>query len=183
MEASIKKHTGTFGSFGVISFNGNKSITTGGGGMILTNDKSLAKKARHLVSVAKVKHKYDYIHDEIGYNYAMPNINAALGCAQLENISKIIKFKRKLYLKYKSVFKDLRDVIILKESSDSVSNYWLQTLILKDHNKKNFKKIINFINNKGYQVRPAWKLISEMKSYKRFPSMNLINSKKLEIRL
>ena len=108
------KHTGTFGEFGVLSFNGNKSITTGNGGAILTNDSKLAKKAKHLTSTAKIPHKWEYIHDEIGYNYRMSNINAALGCAQLEQVSKIIEAKRKLYDQYLDVFSTILKLLFSK---------------------------------------------------------------------
>ena len=99
------KHTGTFGDIGILSFNGNKIITTGGGGAILTNRKELAHKAEHLISTAKKKHPWEYDHDEVGYNYRMPNINAALGLAQIENIDKLLSLKRKLYHKYFDIFK------------------------------------------------------------------------------
>lgn len=172
-----KKHTGTFGLFGVLSFNGNKSITTGGGGALITRSAKLAKKAKHLVNVSKLKHKFKLKHDKVGYNFSMPNLNAALGLAQLENLKKIIFLKRKLYLRYQSNFKDMLDVTILKEPKNNYSNYWLQTLILKNYSLKILNKILNYINNKGIQVRPSWDLISDMSVYKNCPRMDLKGSK------
>lgn len=172
-----KKHTGTFGIFGVLSFNGNKSITTGGGGALITRSAKLAKDARHLVNVSKLKHKFKLKHDKIGYNFSMPNLNAALGLAQVENLKKIISLKRKLYLKYQNSFKDMQDVTILKEPKNNYSNYWLQTLILKKYSSKILNKILKYINSKGIQVRPSWDLISDMNVYKNCPRMNLDGSK------
>ena len=171
------KHTGTFGHFGVISFNGNKSLTTGGGGVVITNNYNLASKIKFLSSAAKIKHKYKYIHGDVGYNYRLSNLNAALGCAQLEKIKKIIFSQRKLFTKYKQSFKDFKSIYILNEPKNSRSNFWLQTLVLKEKNKINIDAILKYINKKGFQVRPAWDLISEIKFYKKFPKMNLDQSK------
>ena len=175
-----KKHVGTFGKFGVLSFNGNKTITTAGGGIILTNNKNLAFKAKHLSTTAKIKSDYELIHDQIGYNYRLSNISSALGCAQMENIKKILLLKRKLYLQYKKYIKDNDYVRLIKEPKNSKSNYWLQTILLENNilNKKNF--IINFLIKSGFNVRPAWKLISDLKPYKNKPKMNLKNSKLLQ---
>ena len=128
-----KKHLGTFGDVGCISFNGNKIITTGGGGIVITNNKRLAKKIRHLTTTAKIPHKWEYIHDEIGFNFRMPNINAALGIAQLEKIKVFLKAKRKILSIYSKVFEKIDGVELYKEPKFSKSNYWLQTLVL---NKK-----------------------------------------------
>ena len=177
------KHTGTFGHLGVISFNGNKSLTTGGGGVIITNSKNLAKKIRFLSSTSKIKHQYKYIHQGIGYNYRLPNINAALGCAQLEKLKKIISSQRKLFAKYNKVFNNLESIEILREPKNSQSNYWLQTLVLKNKNKYHINSILRYINDRGYQIRPVWDLISEMKYYKKFPKMNLDKSKNIRASL
>ena len=171
------KHTGTIGHIGVISFNGNKSLTSGGGGVVLTNNRSLAKKINFLSSTSKIKHKYKYVHQGVGYNYRLSNLNAALGCAQLEKLKKIISSQRKLFVKYKNAFKNLENIEILDEPENSKSNYWLQTLILKKKNKGHIDYILNYINEKGYQARPTWDLISEMKYYNKFPKMNLDKSK------
>ena len=173
------RHTGTIGDVGVISFNGNKSLTTGGGGAVITDNYSLAKKIKFLSSTSKIKHKYKYIHQGVGYNYRLSNISAALGCAQLEKLNKIIISQRKLFIKYKKVFRNFENIEILSEPKNSRSNYWLQTLVLKKKNKTHINSILQYINDRGYQVRPAWDLISEMKYYKKFPKMNLDKSREI----
>lgn len=173
------KHTGTKGDIGVISFNGNKSLTTGGGGAILTNNKSIAERVKLLASTAKIKHLYKYIHDGVGYNYRLANINAAIGCAQLEKLNKIISCQRELFKKYRKAFHDIKNIEIMSEPKNSYSNYWLQTLILKKKEKNSINKILNYINKKGYQTRPVWELINEMKFYRKFPKMNLDKSKEI----
>ena len=174
-----KKHLGTFGDIGCFSFNGNKIITTGGGGMIVLRSKTLAKKIKHITNTAKLKHKWEYIHDEVGYNYRMPNINAALGLAQLKKISLFLKAKRKLFNKYYREFKNIKGINIFKEPEKCKSNYWLQTIIL-DEEKASFKNLIlkNLRNSKIY-CRPVWKLISELKPYRNCPKMNLSGSKEI----
>ena len=152
-------------------------MTSGGGGVVLTNNRSLAKKINFLSSTSKIKHKYKYVHQGVGYNYRLSNLNAALGCAQLEKLKKIISSQRKLFVKYKNAFKNLENIEILDEPENSKSNYWLQTLILKKKNKGHIDYILNYINEKGYQARPTWDLISEMKYYNKFPKMNLDKSK------
>ncbi len=173
------KHTGTIGHIGVISFNGNKSLTTGAGGVVITNSYSLAKKVKFLASTAKVKHAYKYLHKGVGFNYRLANINAALGCAQLEKLNKIISSQRKLFKKYKKVFENIENVEILDEPKNSKSNFWLQTLILKKRNKKKIESILKYVSKKGFQIRPTWDLISEIKFYKKFPKMNLDKSKEI----
>jgi perosamine synthetase len=173
------RHTGTIGDVGVISFNGNKSLTTGGGGAVITDNYSLAKKIKFLSSTSKIKHKYKYIHQGVGYNYRLSNISAALGCAQLEKLNKIVISQRKLFIKYKKVFRNFENIEILSEPKNSRSNYWLQTLVLKKKNKTHINSILQYINDRGYQVRPAWDLISEMKYYKKFPKMNLDKSREI----
>ena len=126
------QHTGTFGKIGVLSFNGNKTITTGGGGMLLFMDEELAKHAKHLTTQAKVPHRWEFVHDEIGYNYRMPNINAALGCAQLENLDKYIANKRETALQYREFFKHIPDIRFFSEPEGCRSNYWLNAVLLKD---------------------------------------------------
>ena len=176
----LKKHAGTFGDIGVLSFNGNKIITTGGGGAILTNKLNLFYKARHLAQVAKKKHKFEFIHDELGYNYRIPNINAALGCSQLKRLNTFIKNKRKLFIRYNLYFSNVKYLSLFKEPKNCKSNYWLQTIILK---KKfaNFKnQFIKFSTLKNVETRPVWKLLSNLKYFKNCPSMNLDNSKVLK---
>ena len=167
------QHTGTFGLLGTLSFNGNKTITTGGGGAILTNDAELAMRAKHLSTTAKLKHPWDYLHDEIGYNYRMPNINAALGCAQIELLPEMIKSQRLLYKKYNSAFKNIEEVSVFKEPNGSNSNYWLQTLILDKPDMIMRDKILKHTNDNGFMTRPAWKLMPELPAFKNCPSMNV----------
>lgn len=177
------KHTGTFGKVGVLSFNGNKIITTGGGGAILTNDSELAKKAKHLTTTAKIMHPWEYDHDKIGYNYRLPNLNAALGCAQLEQLPGLLEKKRKLFECYESVFADKENMKLIAEPSGCKSNYWLQTLLLDIDNEAQRNIILKSVNESGYMARPAWKLMDELKPYRSFPKMNLDNARSLSRRL
>ena len=163
------KHCGTFGKLGIISFNGNKIITTGGGGMIITNDDSIADYARHISNTAKQSHKWRYIHDQIGFNFRMPNINAALGCAQFEKLPEFIDSKRKLFLSYKSVFESIKEVKIFSEPKDCQSNYWLQTLILEEEHKNKLEGILEYTNNNGVMTRPAWDLMHTLRMFKDCP--------------
>lgn len=154
------KHTGTFGKVGAISFNGNKTITTGGGGMMLFNDEELAAHAKHLTTQAKVPHRWEFRHDNIGYNYRMPNINAALGCAQLENLDKFIASKRQLALEYAEYFKNVDDIQFFTEPEDTFSNYWLQAVILKD--KAAQQEFLQQTNDNGVMTRPIWELMNRL---------------------
>ena len=174
-----KKHLGTFGDVGCISFNGNKIITTGGGGVVITNKKKLAKKIKHLTTTAKVKHKWNYIHDEIGYNFRMPNVNAALGIAQLEKINIFLKAKKVLSKKYLKAFKNIKGVSLYVDPKNSNSNHWLQTLILNKRNINLKNKILKESHKKLIFVRPAWKLISELKPYRKYQKMNLSGAKEI----
>ena len=167
------RHTGTFGHLGVMSFNGNKIITAGGGGCIVTNDKVLAEKAKHLSTTAKVPHKWDFNHDMVGYNYRMPDINAALLLAQLENLNDFINNKRNLANKYEGFFKD-RDCDFFKEPKNSKSNYWLNSIILKDKHQKD--KFLEGTNSKGVMTRPIWTLMNNLPMYKDAQCYNLKNS-------
>ncbi len=175
-----KKSVGTYGDLSILSFNGNKIITTGGGGAILTNNKIFYEKAKHLSTQAKISHSWRFIHDEIGYNYRMPNINAALGIAQLENFDKIINVKRKIALKYKNHFLNT-DIKFVDEPKNSVSNFWLNSILLKNKNEK--EKTIKFLNDLNIKVRGCWDLIHTLKMYKDCYSYNLKNSKYIFDRL
>lgn len=165
------KHTGSFGKINAMSFNGNKIITTGGGGAILTDDEALADYAKHLTTTAKVPHKWEYVHDEIGYNYRMPNINAALGCAQLEKISELLKHKKQLTAKYDKLVANLDGVCLFKQPKHSDSNYWLQTLVLDE--SLNREEVLTFLNEKGVMSRPIWRPIDKLEMYKACPKMEL----------
>ncbi len=177
------KHTGTFGKLGIISFNGNKIITTGGGGAILTDDPQLAELSRHLSTTAKLPHPWKYVHNDVGYNYRMPNINAAIGCAQLERIDYIIRTKRELYKKYKSAFKSVKGVQLLSEPSDSVSNYWLQTIILDEEHTAYRDDILKRTNDSLIKTRAAWDLLSSLDPYKSSPKAPLRVSEEVVGRL
>lgn len=167
------KHTGTFGHIGVMSFNGNKIITAGGGGCILTNNKSLAKKAKHLSTTAKLPHRWDFIHDMVGYNYRMPNINAALLVAQLENLDKFLKNKRQLAERYEKFFEGL-DCSFFTEPTHCESNYWLNTILLK--NKKQRDKFLEETNSMGVMTRPTWIMMHKLPMFKHAQCGDLENS-------
>ncbi len=174
------KHTGTFAHLGAISFNGNKIITSGGGGCIITNNKELAKKAKHLTTTAKINHKWDFNHDMIGYNYRMPNINAALLLAQLEKLSSFVVKKRKLAQDYKLFFKDL-DCSFFEEPKYCRSNYWLNSIILENKNQKN--QFLKLTNSRGIMTRPIWKLMNKLPMFENAQSCSLTNSEWLFDRL
>ena len=169
------KHLGNFSQAGVISFNGNKTITCGGGAVIITENKNLASKIRHLSTTAKKKHPWEYIHDEIGFNYRMTNLNAAIGCAQLENINRIISAKRKNFFLYKRLFKKNKDVQIIQEPNYSKTNYWLITLIIKK-NKKLKNQVLKKLNQSGFQGRSIWKPLHTLKIFEKCPRGKLKNT-------
>jgi perosamine synthetase len=173
-----KKHVGNFGELGVLSFNGNKIATSGGGGAIITNNKKLYNKIKHLTTTAKVSHPWRYIHDEVGYNHRLPAINAALGYSQLLKLNYFIKKKTKLFHIYNNEFKKIKSLKIMSSPKNCKSNYWLQTLVLCDEEKKLKNQIIKDCHSSGIKVRPLWDLISTFKMYKNCPKMNLDNSKK-----
>lgn len=175
-----KKNTGTFGELGVFSFNGNKIITSGGGGCILTNDEYLAKKAKHLTTTAKVPHKWDFKHDMIGYNYRLPNLNAALLFAQLENLNKFIMDKRKLAHEYELFFKKI-NYNFFKEPKNCKSNYWLNSILLK--NKKDRDEFLKLTNSNGIMTRPIWLLMNKLPMFRHKQNYNLQNSNWLSERV
>jgi perosamine synthetase len=178
-----ERHTGTFGNFGILSFNGNKIITTGGGGAILTSNKHLAAYAKHITTTAKLPHKWEFNHDEVGFNYRLPNLNAALGCAQLQGIEKRIQEKRGLYEKYKIAFSNISGVTLFEEKEFCRSNYWLQTLILDTTDENMRDLILEKLNLEGYMSRPSWNLLNEQGPYRKSPSMTLENAKHLSKRI
>lgn len=177
------KHTGTFAAAGILSFNGNKIITTGGGGAILTNNYDLYQRAKHKSTTSKLPHAWRYEHNEIGFNYRMPNINAALGCAQLENIEMKIKAKRELYEKYLVSFKNIEGLKLFSEPLQSRSNYWLQTILLDDTTLKFREMLLEDLNQAGFGSRPAWDLLCNLNPYKSCPTMDLSISMNLYDRL
>lgn len=154
------RHTGTFGKVGAISFNGNKTITTGGGGMMLFQDEELGKQAKHITTQAKIPHRWEFRHDHIGYNYRMPNINAALGCAQLENLDKYIESKRQVAAEYEEFFKNIPGMEFFVDSENTFSNYWLNAVILKD--KEAQLDFLQQTNDNGVMTRPIWELMNRL---------------------
>lgn len=168
------KHTGTFGKIGALSFNGNKTITTGGGGMMLFNDEELGAYAKHITTQAKIPHRWEFKHDHIGYNYRMPNINAALGCAQLENIDKFIESKRETAKAYEEFFKNVPDIEFFTEPENCRSNYWLNVVILKDKDAQ--QEFLQFTNDNGVMTRPIWELMNRLPMFEHCQNDGLKNT-------
>lgn len=168
------KHTGTFGKVGAISFNGNKTITTGGGGMLLFNDEELAKFAKHLTTQAKVSHRWEFRHDHIGYNYRMPNINAALGCAQMENLEQFVLNKRETASIYADFFKNTDGIEYFVEPENCRANYWLNAVILKDKHAQ--LEFLQQTNDNGVMTRPIWELMNRLPMFEHCQNDGLENS-------
>ena len=173
------KHAGTFGLVGCFSFNGNKILTTGGGGVIITNNKLLAKKIKHLSTTAKINHRWEYIHDAVGYNFRMPNLNAALGSAQMENLNKFLRSKRKLFLRYCKEFLKVNDIRLIKNPDFSKSNNWLNTIFIKNSSIKKRNKVLSLAQKNKIFLRPVWKPLHTFKHFKKMPKMNLDVAKKI----
>jgi aminotransferase in exopolysaccharide biosynthesis len=173
-------HAGTFGQLGIISYNGNKTITTGGGGMILTNDEELGKRAKHLTTQAKIPHPWEYAHDSVGYNYRMPNVNAALGVAQMEQLESIISGKRELAGLYKTFF-DSMGVRFFTEPENSYSNYWLNAVILE--NRKERDEFLTYTNDHKVMTRPIWKLMNKLEMFQNCQCNSLEHAEWLEDRV
>lgn len=168
------KHTGTFGKVGAISFNGNKTITTGGGGMMLFNDEELGAYAKHITTQAKVPHRWEFRHDHIGYNYRMPNINAALGCAQLENLDRYIESKRQVAAEYETYFKNIDGIDFFAEPENTFSNYWLNAVILPD--KEHQLQFLEETNDNGVMTRPIWELMNRLPMFENCENDGLENT-------
>lgn len=177
------QHTGTFGLMGTLSFNGNKTITTGGGGAILTDNAETARYAKHLTTTAKLPHVWEYRHDEIGYNYRMPNLNAALGCAQLEQLPTMLAAKRRLFQCYQQAFAPVAGVKLVAEPEQCQSNYWLQALLLDAEQANQRDPILKATNGAGVMTRPVWILLNELAPFKDCPSMDLKGAQFLSQRL
>jgi len=174
------KHTGTFGKIGILSFNGNKIVTTGGGGMILTDDDDIANRARHITATAKTSHKWEFIHDEVGYNYRMPNVNAAVGCAQMESLPQFLRSKRDISQQYAAFFKTL-DLGFFTEKDDCRSNYWLNAIILRDRNQRD--DFLDYCHDSGIMSRPVWTLMNKLPMYRDCQATNLEKAHWLEDRI
>jgi len=167
------QHTGVFGKIGVFSFNGNKTVTCGGGGVLVTNDGAIARRAKHLTTQAKVPHKWEFVHDEIGYNYRMPNLNAALACAQLEQLNLFVENKRILSERYSKLFGNL-GIQFISEPKNSRANFWLNALVLKDKEERN--NFLDFTNERGVMTRPIWELMNRLPMFKHCQADELENS-------
>lgn len=174
------RHTGTFGLLGTLSFNGNKTLTTGGGGAILTDDEGLARRAKFITTTAKRPHKWEYVHDEVGFNYRMPNLNAALGCAQLEQLPGFLGAKRCLHEKYRSAFARIEGIDLVREPANCKSNYWLQALKLKEVDLQMRDSILEQTNAAGYMARPVWMLMHGLKQFEICPRAPLDVAERLQ---
>jgi len=177
------QHTGTFGLLGTLSFNGNKTITTGGGGAVLTNDAALAKRAKHLTTTARVPHEWEFRHDEVGYNYRMPNLNAALGCAQIEQLPTLLTRKRELFARYSAAFAGVKGARLMSEPTDCQSNYWLQTILLDEELGDEREAVLKATNAAGLATRPTWTLMSDLLPFAQSPKMDLSCAQSLARRI
>lgn len=177
------RHTGNWGRVSAMSFNGNKVITTGGGGAILTNDEELGRIAKHITTTARVPHTWELTHDMIGYNYRLPNINAALGCAQLEQLSSFLRHKRSLAERYRSAFQDLQGIHFFSEPENCRSNYWLNALLLDEAYAGHRDQLLELTNKRGIQTRPAWTLMHRLPMFSQCPRMDLSVAESLASRL
>jgi aminotransferase in exopolysaccharide biosynthesis len=175
-----EKHTGNYGVVAAFSFNGNKTITCGGGGALITNDEQLAKHAKHLSTTAKIPHPYEFVHDEVGYNYRMPNLNAALACAQLEQLPNILDNKRVLATTYKNYFAD-KNIQLVTEIADAKANHWLNTIILNNLEERD--TFLKATNDSNVMTRPIWKLMNKLPMYSGCQTGPLENSNWLEDRV
>lgn len=175
------QHTGTFGKLGILSFNGNKTITTGGGGMIITNDDTLGPLAKHITTTAKKPHPWKFEHDMVGFNYRMPNVNAALGCAQMEKLSDILENKRNTAHAYRDYFSQVAEIEYIPEPSDTISNYWLNVILLKDLEER--EAFLKQSNESKAMTRPAWILMNELKMFKGSLSSDISISREIADRL
>lgn len=177
------RHVGHDGVVGALSFNGNKIVTTGGGGAILTDDAELARQARHLSTVAKVSHPWRYEHDQIGYNYRMPNINAAMGCAQMEQLPGFLRNKRALAACYRDAFRDVSGVEFIEEAADVQGNCWLNALLLDERHSGQRDALLELAHREGLLLRPVWQLQHRLPMYRECPRMALEVAEALELRL
>lgn len=178
-----EKHVGTFGMMGVLSFNGNKIITTGGGGAIITDDYDLAKKAKHLTTVSKLPHRWEFFHDCVGYNYRLPNLNAALGVAQLERISGFLSRKRELAERYKRLCSRIDGVSFVDEPLGAKSNFWLNACKLDSPNRDLLQRMLVATNDNGFMTRPCWALMHKLPMYQNCPRSKLVVAEDIENRL
>lgn len=177
------RHTGNVGHVAALSFNGNKVVTTGGGGAVLTNDPVLGKRAKHLTTTARVPHRWNFLHDEVGYNYRLPNLNAALGCAQLENLPSFIARKRQLAARYEAAFAGVTGLRFLREPEGTQGNYWLNAIVLDPAQAAQRDDLLAALNDAGYMSRPLWTLMHRLPMYAACPRMLLPTAESLEARV
>jgi perosamine synthetase len=177
------RHTGGIGRIGALSFNGNKTVTSGGGGAVMINDPELGAWAKHMSTQAKMPHRWEYIHDAIGFNYRMPNINAALGCAQLEQLDGFLADKRRLAGRYADAFASVSGVSFFVEPPFATSNYWLNAILLDDADLGQRDAVLGATNDVGLMTRPAWRLMHRLPMYADAPRDNLSVAEALETRL
>ena len=178
-----QQHTGTFGKLGILSFNGNKTITTGGGGMILTDDDELAYQAKHLTTTAKIPHPWLFSHDQVAWNFRLPNLNAAMGVAQLSRLPQFLDEKRTIAEGYIAAFEDFSGLTFIEEPEATVSNYWLCSVILNEDNAFMRDVLIRDTNDAGIQTRPLWELLNTLPMYKDNPATELTNAESLQSRV
>lgn len=174
------RHTGTFGKLATLSFNGNKVITTGGGGMIVTDDEALAKRAKHITTTAKIPHPYEFVHDEVGYNYRLPNLNAALGCAQMERLEEMLAIKAEVARRYAAFFEGT-GVRFVQPIAGATANWWLNAIVLEDEAQRD--ALLEYTNSQGVMTRPIWRLMSRLDMFKHCQHDGLENSQWLEARV
>jgi perosamine synthetase len=177
------RHTGNVGHVAALSFNGNKVVTTGGGGAVLTNDPALGKRAKHLTTTARVPHRWNFLHDEVGYNYRLPNLNAALGCAQLESLPSFIARKRELAARYEAAFAGVAGLRFLREPAETQGNYWLNAIVLEPAQAPQRDDLLAALNDAGYMSRPLWTLMHRLPMYAACPRMPLPTAESLEARV
>jgi perosamine synthetase len=177
------RHTGNTGLLAALSFNGNKVITTGGGGAVLTNDASIARRAKHLTTTARVAHRWSFLHDEVGYNYRMPNLNAALGCAQLERLPAMIERKRNLAARYSKAFAGVHGVVFLQEPPGTASNYWLNSIVLDARYEHRRDDLLAALNDAGLMSRPVWTLMHKLPMYCNSQRMDSSVAEQMEARV
>ena len=177
------RHTGNVGHVAALSFNGNKVVTTGGGGAVLTNDPALGKRAKHLTTTARVPHRWNFLHDEVGYNYRLPNLNAALGCAQLESLPSFIARKRELAARYEAAFAGVTGLRFLREPAGTQGNYWLNAIVLDPAQAPQRDDLLAALNDAGYMSRPLWTLMHRLPMYAACPRMPLPTAESLEARV
>jgi perosamine synthetase len=177
------RHTGNVGHVAALSFNGNKVVTTGGGGAVLTNDPVLGKRAKHLTTTARVPHRWNFLHDEVGYNYRLPNLNAALGCAQLESLPSFIARKRELAARYETAFANVAGLRFLHEPEGTQGNYWLNAIVLDPAQAPQRDDLLAALNDAGYMSRPLWTLMHRLPMYAACPRMPLPTAESLEARV